>query len=617
MMKSFNQKQEGMRGVANSRMSLSGWEWGRGLAWSLLLLALCVPPSACRRPSRQTRTGADGPVSRDAVVVSVAGEPGGRLVVGMTAQPKSVNWVITNDGASRLITYQLMGDLIHVNRSSQQVEPGLAKSWEVSSDGLSYTLHLRDGVRFSDGQLFSADDVVFTFQVYLDPKVNSTQRSLLTIHGQPLKVEKLDALTVKFTFPQPHGPAERAFDAIGILPRHLLESAYREGRIDKVWTLAEDPKNMAGLGPFRLRQVVPGQRVVLERNPYYWKVDSRKTLLPYLDELDFEILPDQNAATLRFVNGEIDLLDKILPDDYEFLKKSEAQKGFAVLDGGASLEYLFIVLNLNDGKNASNRKPYVDPEKRRWFSDVGFRRALAYAVDRPSIVSLVYHGAAHEIFAQTSPGNRFWFNPQITPYELNLNRAKDLLAQAGFHARSSDGALLSPTGKRVEFTLITNADNRERTKICSLIQSDLAKLGIQVHLQAVEFNTLAGKLLQTFDYEAALMGLGGGDADPGGEMNVWLSSGSLHLWHSGQTHPATPWEARMDELMNQQMTSTDRGTRKRAYDQVQKIVSDELPILPLVSRDVLVASKKRVKNLKPAVMSPYALWNSEQLYVKP
>ncbi|MDD5542645.1 MAG: ABC transporter substrate-binding protein [Acidobacteriia bacterium] len=557
------------------------------------------------------------PVSRDAEVVNVAGVRGGRLVVGITAEPKSFNWVTANDSASRQVTYQLMADLVHVNRGTQEVEPALAKSWEVSADGRSYTFHLRQDVKFSDGRPFSADDVVFTYQVFLDPKVNSTQRSLLIIDGKEPAVEKLDAYTVRFTFPRAHGPALRAFDVIGILPRHLLESAYHEGRFSQVWTMAEDIKNIVGLGPFRLKQVVPGQRVVLEANPYYWKVDRDRNVLPYLDELDFEIFPDQNAADLQLVSGPVDLLDKISPDDFEFLKKSSSGGRFTIVDAGASLEYLFLVLNQNSESNPSTHKPWIGPEKLRWFSQVNFRRAVSSAMDRAAIVSLVYHGAAHEIYAQSSPGNKFWFNPQVSRYDLNLKRAQDLLLQAGFRVRLTDGALISPSGTRVAFTLTTNADNRERTRICTLLQADLAKLGISVDVRLVEFNALVGELLQTRDYEAALMGLGGGDSDPGGEMNVWLSSGPLHLWHLGEARPAAPWEARVDDLMKLQMSTTSAADRKRAFDEVQKIVSDELPIIPLVSRDILIAAKVRVQNLQPAVMAPYALWNSEQIYLKP
>ncbi len=584
------------------------------LSVMLLLVSLLVP--ACRGKAGETRARGAGAAPKDALVLPVQGRPGGRLVYVMTAEAKSFNWVTANDASSRQVTFQILGDLIHVNRLTQQVEPALAKSWEASPDGTMYTLHLREGVKFSDGQPFTVEDVLFTFQVYQDPKVNSTQRALLNIDGKPLKVEKIDSHTVRFIFPRSHGPALRAFDEIGILPRHILEKAYQEGRLDKVWTLAEDPRNIVGVGPFRVQKVIPGQHIILERNPYYWKVDSTGMELPYLDELDFEVVPDLNAATLQLMSGAIDILDKVLPDDYETLKKSQAGKRYVLINAGPSLEYLFLVLNQNTGKNPANGKPAVDQERLRWFTNPGFRRALSHAIDRSAIVNLVYQGTARPIFSQTSPGNKIWYNPQVSQYPFDLGQAKALLAEAGFRLRGSDGSLLSPSGARVAFTLITNADNLERTKIANMIQADLGKLGIRVQLQSMEFNALVGKLLQTRDYEAAIMGLGGGDSDPGGEMNVWLSGGALHLWHEGEESPATPWEARIDELMKHQMSTTDLALRERDYAEVQKIVSEQLPIIPLVSRDILVAASDRVGNITPAVMAPYTLWNSDQLYLR-
>src|SRR5262249_49876703 len=155
---------------------------------------------------------------------------------------------------------------------TQKTEPALAKSWIVSKDGAQITVKLRRGLRFSDGAAFDADDVVFSYQVYLDEKVHSPQRDLLITANKPMTVEKLDAYTVRFTFAAPYSPAERVLDSLAILPRHLLEKDYREGKINQAWTLTTAPEKIAGLGAFRLKQVVPGDRIVLERNPYYWKI---------------------------------------------------------------------------------------------------------------------------------------------------------------------------------------------------------------------------------------------------------------------------------------------------------------------------------------------------------
>src|SRR6478609_3276050 len=179
-----------------------------------------------------------------------------------------------------------MADLIHINRQSLNPEPALAKSWKVSHDGLHWQLELRQGIKFSDGHGFDANDVVFTFEAILDEQVHSPQRALLMLEGKPIAVRKLDTYRIAFDLPQAYSVPERLFDGIFILPRHKLEAAWKQGRLDEMWRLSTPPSEIAGLGPFRLKNYVAGQRVTLERNPNYWKVDQAGTQLPYLAELE-------------------------------------------------------------------------------------------------------------------------------------------------------------------------------------------------------------------------------------------------------------------------------------------------------------------------------------------
>ena len=194
---------------------------------------------------------------------------GGRLVVALRSEPRTLNPVIANDISSREVIGQMTGDLIHVNRYTQSSETGVAKSWKVSSDQRRYTLALRRGLRFSDGVPLDADDVVFSFQVYLDEKVNAPQRDSLLVGETPVTVRKVDPYTVTFTLSRPYASAEWLFDSVAVLARHLLERAYSEGKLVHAWTLDTPPNRIAGLGPFRLKEYVPGQRLTLERNPYY------------------------------------------------------------------------------------------------------------------------------------------------------------------------------------------------------------------------------------------------------------------------------------------------------------------------------------------------------------
>src|SRR5246500_5828059 len=273
----------------------------------------------------------------------VSGHYGGQLTIGGRAEPKTFNPVIATDAVSREVSGRMMADLIDINRASQQTEPALAKSWKTSPDGRVFTLQLRKGIRFSDGHLFDADDVVFSFAVYMDENVDSPQRDLLIIDGKPLTVTKVDQYTVRFTLPRPYAAAERLFDGLAMLPKHLLEKSYREGKFVQAWSLNTAATEIAGLGPFRLKQYVPGQRVVLERNPYYWKVDSKNERLPYLDELTFLFVGTEDAQVMRFEAGESSMINRLSSDNYNLLARERDRTHAPFADMGPRLEYNFLV----------------------------------------------------------------------------------------------------------------------------------------------------------------------------------------------------------------------------------------------------------------------------------
>ena len=255
---------------------------------------------------------------------------------------------------------------------------GAGQSWQVSSDGKAYTLKLRRGLKFSDGQPFDADDVIFTFQVYLDENIDSPQRDLLVVGGKPIEVEKLDAYTVRFRLAQPYAAAERLFDGLAILPRHLLEGPYRQGKFAEALKISMPAAQFAGLGPYRLKEYIAGQRIVLERNPYYWKRDRNGTRLPYLDEIAFLFVPSEDAQVIRFESGETDVLSNFGAEDFEILQKKQASGNYRVYDLGPGLEYNFLFFNLND---VNLRDLPAIARKQAWFQDVRFRQAVSS--DRP------------------------------------------------------------------------------------------------------------------------------------------------------------------------------------------------------------------------------------------
>lgn len=542
------------------------------------------------------------------------GQPGGRLVVSLRGEPKTLNPLIAADSRSREVISVMQADLVHINRATQLTEPALAKSWKMFADGRAYTLILRQGIKFSDGKPLDADDVLFTFRVYLDENVHAPQRDLLIVGGKPIVVSKVDQLTVRFQLATTYGAGERLFDGLAVLPKHLLEKPYQEGKLGQIGSLATAANQWAGLGPFRIKEYVAGQRLVLERNPFYWKSDAKGTRLPYLDELVFLFVPNADAQVLKFQSGETDVISQLGAENFSVL--SRLQKNYTMADAGPGLEYNFLFFNLND--TGEKTSPELR-EKQNWFRDVRFRQAISSIVDRDAIVRLIYQGRGVPLWGPVTPGNHQWMNTAIAHSPRSLDRARSLLKSAGFRWSNTpigDSALIDPDGKAVEFTILTSSSNADRTKMAALIQDDMKQLGIRVQVVPLEFRSLLDRVTQNKEYDACVLGLVSFDTDPNSNLDAWLSSGGTHLWHPSEPHPGTPWEAEIDRLMEQQLTASRIEQRKKYYDRVQEILAEEQPMIFLASPDILVGAKNSIGNFHPAVLEPYVLWNVEQLYFK-
>ncbi|HET9359216.1 MAG TPA: ABC transporter substrate-binding protein [Vicinamibacterales bacterium] len=577
-----------------------------GVSCLLAALFATLPAGAAAQPL-PIAAGEEVLVERDG-----SGHYGRRLVVALRAEPRTFNPAIAADAPSREVIGRMTGDLIHINRSTQLTEAALARGWTRSTDGREYTLTLRKGIRFSDGQPFDADDVVFTFRAMLDERTGAPQRDLLIVGGQPVRVTKVDAHTVRVALAQPYAAAERLFDSIAILPEHLLAGAYARGALAEAWPLTTSAGAIAGLGPYRLKEYTAGQRLVLERNPFYWKADAAKRRLPYMDEIVFLFAGTEDAQIIRFQSGESDILNRASADNFTALARNGSAR-HRLEDLGPGLEYNFLVFNQNDlsGKGL----PQIE-SRQRWFGDLGFRRAVSRAVDRESIARLVYRGRAVPLWGNVSPGNRRWVNASIARPARSVSEARAILKTSGFSWRP-DGALLDQQGQRVAFTIVTSSSNTQRTEMATLVQADLKELGMDVQVVPLEFRALVDRVFQTFDYDASILGLGGGDADPNSEMSVWLSTGSNHLWRLGQKTPATAWEAEVDRLMAQQLVTLDSRERKRLFDRVQELVAEQLPFIFLAAPHILVGARPDLGNFQPSVLDHYTLWNVDRLFIQP
>ena len=529
---------------------------------------------------------------------------GGRVAIAVTSEPKTLNPLTAADQTTRDVLSALSADLVHINRATLRTEPALAASWSISPDGLHYTVTLRDGLRFSDGAPLTADDVVFTFQVHLDPRVNSPQRDLLIVDGKPMGISKVSPTTIRFDLPAPYAPAERLFDAFWILPKHRLERAYLDGRIQEAWSLGTPPADVVTAGAFRVRQYVPGQRLTIERNPFYWKHDEDGQPLPYLDSIDVVFAGDQNGQLLRLLSHDVAAASKLRPED---LARLEQTPGLQVRDAGPSLEYNFLFFNWN-----------APPPVGDWARSLKFRQAMAWAVDRAAIVRLVYQGRAAALSSAVTPGNRLWRADGVVEYGYDPARAARLLEEAGFR-RQVGGPLVDAAGRPVEFSLMVSASSQARRKMATLVQDDLAKIGIAARLQPIEFGVMLDAVTKTRRFDAAVWGIASGDADPNADVNVWATSGTLHVWNmkaanAAAAPPPEPWEVDVDRLMRAQMIATTVAARKAAYDQVQQLVSANAPLVFLASPHVLAAADRALGNFEPGILDPVLLWNADRWF---
>ena len=530
------------------------------------------------------------------------------MVVSVRSEPRSFNRLVTGTQSAELLALITQARLLRINKATFEVEPMLAEKWESTADGLRHTLHLRKGVAWSDGTPFTSADVVFTFTAAMDPKAGSVLTSVLTAGGKPIVVTAPTPDTVVLTFAGPSGPGLRMLDQVAILPKHKLEAAYKKGEFAKSWNAATPPSEMAGLGPFVLKDYTPGQRVVFDRNPRYWRTAPGGAALPYLDRLVLEIVPDQNAELLRLQSGAIDMTqDALRPDDYVPVKRQEQAGSLKMEEVGVSTDADGLWFCL---------KPDIRAKDKRWgfVSRPEFRQALSHAVDREEFAQTVFLGEAVPIWGPVTPGNKEWFSPNVPRYPYDEAKAKALLQSIGLEDRNGNGVVEDAKGTEARFTLITQKGLTWYERGTAVFRDAAAKVGVAFDLAPLEAGAMYQRLLAC-DYDAIYMRVLLTDLDPAGNLDFWVSSGEGHPWNVASKKPATEWEARIDALMAQQASTLDMAQRRAVFNEVQKVMGENLPVLYFASPRLYAAHSTRVRGAVPAITRPHLLWNVDMLSV--
>ncbi|MBD2741650.1 ABC transporter substrate-binding protein [Coleofasciculus sp. FACHB-1120] len=564
-----------------------------------------------------------------------ASEKVSQLVTATLSDPKTFNWVLNQEFPHVfLFTYE---GLTSENSVTGEIEPALAESWEISEDKRRIVFTLREGLKWSDGQPLTADDVVFTYEdVVLNKEILTDARDSLKIgtSGAFPQVRKLDARRVEFILPEPFAPFLRTTtgsknDAIVILPKHALEDAVKsknsEGkpRLMSIWGVDTNPAEIIVNGPYKIESYTTSERVVFRRNPYYWRRDVQGNQLPYIDRIVWQITENMDTQLLQFRSNGLDTTDgwgRLRPEDFPLLKQEEKRGKFTVYTGGPRSGTTFISFNLNKGRR--NGRPLLDPVKSRWFNNLSFRQAVAYAIDRQAMINNTLRGLGEMQNSPISVQSSYYITSAegLKVYEYNPEKSKKLLLSAGFKY-NNQGQLLDADGNRVQFTLITNAENQTRVSLGAQIKQSLSQIGIQVDFTPIAFNTLVDKLANTLDWECYLLGFTGG-IEPHNGANVWLPDGGLHSFNQDAVSGSKPiqgrevaaWEAEIGRLYIKAAQELDEVKRKEIYAQTQRITQEYLPMIYLVNPLSMSAVRDRVTGIKYSSLGG-ALWNVYELKV--
>jgi len=655
------------------------------------------------------------------------GIPGGKIVVAGVTGPKTLNDLVGQETTTTNITGRLLAGLVEVNPSTFEIEPALASHWEFSEDKLSIVFHLREGLKFSDGQPFTSEDVVFFFNdLVYNPDVNNSYRDILEVDGEPLRFEALDEYTVKVTMAKPFRPVLRTLGG-NILPKHLLadkvaklnpgvngvstyiqqvidgsreqleaigvdaveatdwalkdlqgaidsqdiekastaataiqanlqtlmdslteedqelkdklESAIGQaqnvgaytkagqwqgvavGTFNRSWTTTTPADQIAGLGPFKFVRYDVDQQVILERNPYYWKVDENGVQLPYVDQLIVLYVQNVETAVLKFRSGELDTRGIRSEDWPVFIEAFDAandcqQSGIRVVCANPDVDYqmmragpdfgtLFYTLN-QDSQNLALRAV---------FRDIKYRQAMAHAVDKQSIINNVYNGLALEQWSPVSMPSPYYDADSVVTFPYDLEAAGQLLDELGLVDLNGDGirnipdAFLEQAGvdpsildesiqdennRELEYQLQTYTGSNVIEEVANLMISDLKKIGVNVTLRLLDFNTLVTNIFGG-SFDALMVGFTGG-VEPYNGANLWTTEGNLHFWRPSAKENPPEWEQRVDELFDLAASTFDENEVKQYYAEFQKLASENLPLIYTVNNEFLYVYRSVLRN---------------------
>ncbi|MBD1400994.1 peptide-binding protein [Pelobacter sp. M08fum] len=513
-----------------------------GVVAALLLLL-----GACERQSE---------VSLPGMSEALAPEYGDTFIEASIGDASNLLPVLSSDSASSAINSLVYNGLLRYN-GQLELEGELAERWEVSDDNRILTFYLRRDVRWHDGSPFISDDVKFTYQLYIDPEIPTAYAESFS---QVTRVETPDPYTFIAYYDTPYAPALLSW-ATAIHPRHLLEDT----------DILRSPlsRSPVGTGPYRFSEWVSGEKIVLEANPDYFEGS------PYIRRVVYRIIPDVSTQFLELQTGSLDFMG-LTPLQFDRQTDTPAFRRNYNKYQYLSFGYTYLGYNL--------RRPL--------FADRRVRQALAYAIDKQELIDGVLLGYGVAATGPYKP-DTWVYNPEVMPYHYNPEKARQLLAEAGWHDANGDG-ILEKDGKPLAFTIVTNQGNDLRIKTGEIIQRRFREIGVDVRLRVIEWATFLKDFINPGNFDATILGWSGGPEPD--QYNIWHSSKTApgQLNFIGFEHPE------IDELLERGRRVFDQEQRKLYYDRFQEILAEEQPYTFLYVSEALPAVSRRFRGIEPA-----------------
>ncbi len=547
------------------------------------------------------------------------GVHGGTWLSDLNDDPKSFNMLHSQDTETEAVVGVLTDYLLDYDAYKRQWKPNVA-SYEVKvndqAQTMDVTFTLRDDLYWttladpSKKVKVTSDDVVYWYNdIVGDPALQQSGYSgqfLQMPDGSKkhIDMEKIDDRKFVMHYPRIVAMPELSSN-MDFGPRYIFEPIKKAKGVDgllNLWSIDTDPKTIPSMGQYYIQSYTPGVGVTLVRNPNYWKKDDYGQQIPYIDTIEMKIVPNRDTEKLKFLANELDSYT-LRPEDLSDMVAKDP-RNYSVYYGGPSLGAAFISWNQNP-KNLA-------PKYVKWFSNTTFRQAMSCFLNRDRIVTDVYRGLADpdlSFFAKPNP----FYDPAITEqYTYNPTRGKELLAEIGIKP-NANGLMQDSDGNVVSYDLMVTVENNVAVDIANIYADELKKVGITLNVKPLQFQKMVQSLMQTYDWQAVMISVGSNYFPIQGD-NVWLSSGNLHLWNPLQAKPATPWESQIDDLYWKGYSTRDNTAAKKIWDQYQRIILDQVPVMYLTYPDVFSAYRDRWSNLRVDTLSSPDM---NYVYLKP